>query len=129
MGWGQRTIEGCMTAWFDEHVNYTQMGLNPLLANANMDPIAQANNLGPIGHFTAMVYFNTTHLGCSKARDEQAVTYGVVYACNYSPPGNIVQRHRGTNSMVALPAYQVVFMHTHKKTVLENLLTPIIVQG
>ena len=109
MGWGQRTIEGCMTAWFDEHVNYTQMGLNPLLANANMDPIAQANNLGPIGHFTAMVYFNTTHLGCSKARDEQAVTYGVVYACNYSPPGNIVTRHRGTNRMVALPAYPVVF--------------------
>ena len=99
-----------MTAWFDEHVNYTQMGLNPLLANANMDPIAQANNLGPIGHFTAMVYFNTTHLGCSKARDEQAVTYGVVYACNYSPPGNIVTRHRGTNRMVALPAYPVVFI-------------------
>ena len=97
-----------MNAWFNEHINYTQMGLNPLLANADRDPVAQAHNLGPIGHFTAMVYYNSTHLGCSKAEDEEAVTYGVVYACNYSPPGNIVQRHRGSNSLVALPAYPVV---------------------
>ena len=38
-----------MNAWFDEHVNYTKMGLNPLLANADKDPVAQANHLGPIG--------------------------------------------------------------------------------
>ena len=106
MGWGQKSVLQCMQAWFDEHVNYTAMGLNPLLADASKDPIALANNLGPIGHFTAMVYSESTHVGCAVAKDEVSVTYGVVYACNYSPPGNVIKKLR--NTIQAVPAYPVV---------------------
>jgi len=42
------------------------------------------SNFRPIGHYTQMVWHNTTHVGCAQSfcRDLRIV------ACNYDPPGN-----------------------------------------
>jgi pathogenesis-related protein 1 len=42
------------------------------------------SNFRPIGHYTQMVWHNTTHVGCAQSfcRDLRIVV------CNYDPPGN-----------------------------------------
>ena len=39
-----------------------------------------------IGHFTQVVWLDTTHLGCAKSYSEKSRTLYLV--CNYDPPGN-----------------------------------------
>ena len=39
------------------------------------------------GHFTQLVWKETTHVGCGIAISPENKIYGV---CNYSPPGNFV---------------------------------------
>merc|ERR1712093_777512 len=42
---------------------------------------------GVVGHYTAMIWETTTQVGCAyKASDAN----GTFFACNYSPPGNMV---------------------------------------
>ena len=41
------------------------------------------------GHFTQVVWKDTTEVGCGSARDSRGGTYVV---CNYSPPGNVQGR-------------------------------------
>jgi hypothetical protein len=54
---------------------------------------------GDVGHYTQMIWHNTTHVGCAIARNE-----GDEYlVCRYSPPGNwIGQDPQG----IAVPAKQ-----------------------
>ena len=45
-------------------------------------------NWAPAGHYTQMVWRETTRLGCG-----QAICNGtLIVACNYSPAGNVLGR-------------------------------------
>jgi pathogenesis-related protein 1 len=43
---------------------------------------------GVCGHYTQIVWRETTHVGCAVARD----AFREVWVCNYDPPGNVVGR-------------------------------------
>ena len=44
----------------------------------------------PVGHFTQMVWENTTHIGCGMATcDDGGGWEMLTIVCNYGPPGNI----------------------------------------
>ena len=107
VGWGFGNIENCIDAWFDEYKEYVEKGVNPLISIGPGDPEFDNNNLTqPNGHFTAIVHSGTTKIGCGMARDQEIVFAGVVWVCNYHPPGNIIRLYR--NKPVMSPAYQTV---------------------
>jgi len=66
-----------VTPWYDEIKDYNYG--NP------------RNSRGVIGHFTQVVWKNTTKLGCAQAYSKSSkVLYTV---CNYQKPGNYINRY------------------------------------
>ena len=124
MGWGHKSIEKCIQAWFEEyevwnHISlrchflisynldqqdYVEKGVDPLIYRDSSDPEVQRHGLGQIGHFTAMVNANSTKIGCAKVHS-QKFPYRVIYGCNYQPSGNIIMKT--SKGLVPLPAYHV----------------------
>lgn len=105
--WGHPTIQDCIQAWFDEHINYTKNGEDPLIVRPPYDPVAK--RLGDNGHFTLMVGDITTKLGCGRAKSSSLFA-GVVYVCNYFPNSNIQMTFRSSAGvrMETKPAYRKV---------------------
>lgn len=69
------TPEEMVQLWIDEKANY-QRGRFPA--------ISKTGNWADVGHYTQLIWYNTTQLGCglaSNAEDDFLV-------CRYSPPGN-----------------------------------------
>ncbi|KAF7995899.1 hypothetical protein HCN44_007006 [Aphidius gifuensis] len=55
-------------------------------------------NYGPVtGHYTQMVWGQTTHIGCGVTRYYRKEYYTTVLVCNYGPGGNVLDR----------PVYQI----------------------
>ena len=46
------------------------------------------SNFAPTGHYTQMVWRQTTRLGCGQAVCRNTL----IVACNYDPPGNVIGR-------------------------------------
>ena len=79
--------------------------MNPLIFRSSHDKVRLKHNLGQIGHFTAMVNAKSTKMGCAKVASQE-LTFRVIYACNYSPPGNIIIVSSNGNR-VKVPAYEI----------------------
>jgi len=105
--WGHARIQDCIQAWFDEYINYTKNGEDPLFVRDPNDPIAK--RLGNNGHFTLMVGDVTTKLGCGQVKSRSAFS-GVVYVCHYFPNSNIQMVFRTSNGVrrETKPAYKKV---------------------
>ncbi|CAH8594755.1 unnamed protein product [Heterobilharzia americana] len=71
---GYQTVERAMYEWFIEHKDYT-------FATGYCSNIC--------GHYTQLVWQNTTHVGCG-VRDCKGTSfpYGLSVVCNYGPGGN-----------------------------------------
>ena len=68
-------------AWYSERVNYRP---GTLVTSAN---------LNDVGHYTQMVWRDTTSVGCGKAIVQRGRYQNqVVLVCNYDPPGNFNDR-------------------------------------
>lgn len=66
-----------------------------LLANQAGEPSLWPSLRKQCGHYTQIVWRNTTHVGCAtKVCDKnspfQGFTRWQFWVCNYSPPGNFV---------------------------------------
>ncbi|XP_063824216.1 venom allergen 5-like isoform X2 [Ostrinia nubilalis] len=75
------SIGRAIDSWFLEHHNYT------------FQPFKSAEPNSPkIGHYTQMVWSDTTYVGCAMSRwqDGKYTRYFVV--CNYGPPGNYLNK-------------------------------------
>ncbi len=66
MGSGSRDMVSAAKAWEEEKSNYE-------------------SNSGQDGHYTQMVWRNSTELGCAAATCNSGAT---IISCNYNPPGN-----------------------------------------
>jgi pathogenesis-related protein 1 len=51
-------------------------------------PFGQACQGGKCGHYTQIVWHSTRRVGCAAARYLENNGTGVVWVCNYDPPGN-----------------------------------------
>jgi len=65
-GSGSRNLNDAAQTWEKEKINYE-------------------SNTGTSGHYTQMVWSNSTELGCAAATCSNGAT---IIACNYNPPGN-----------------------------------------
>jgi len=73
---GTLTIRESVAMWFNEYKDYD------FCANKNKNPPAM------IGHYTAMVWNETTHVGCGWAKCGGVGNVGELITCNYWPAGN-----------------------------------------
>ena len=76
--------------WYDE-IAYYDFG-NPGQLKAGSE-----NKM--IGHFTQVVWKDSTQLGCGIAKGTDNFVYGV---CNYSPPGNYIGASNYQNNVLPL---------------------------
>jgi len=74
---GTLTIRESVAMWFNEYKDYD------FCANKNKNPPAM------IGHYTAMVWNETTHVGCGWAECGGVGGVGELITCNYWPAGNM----------------------------------------
>ena len=70
---GYHGVEDAVRAWEGEKSGYHGATLNP-------------SNWYPSGHYTQMVWKNTSRVGCAKAECRG----NVIIVCNYDPPGNVL---------------------------------------
>ena len=76
------TPESSMASWFDEHYLYTYGELKP-------SDFAKSK---PIGHYTQMVWSNSTHIGCGVSQYAQNGYTKFLVVCNYGPAGNYLDQ-------------------------------------
>ncbi|KAJ8921932.1 hypothetical protein NQ315_008566 [Exocentrus adspersus] len=69
---------GAIQAWFDEHKNYRYSRKFRLTKGT--------------GHYTQVVWADTSHIGCGYAYYASGSMYDKLYVCNYGPAGNIKGR-------------------------------------
>lgn len=78
------SAEDMVDAWIGEK-QYYRRGLFP--------KVSTTGAWSDVGHYTQMIWHNTTHVGCAIARDNE----DEYLVCRYSPPGNwIGQDAQGT---------------------------------
>ena len=74
---GAKTLTGFVDMWGDEEKPYFKYGVWPDISNTG--------NPGAAGHYTQIVWRNTTEVGCGLASANGEDTL----VCHYSPPGNV----------------------------------------
>lgn len=77
-GWGGRvwTPEEMIGEWIAEKANYRH-GVFP--------NVSRTGNWSDVGHYTQLIWRDTTHVGCAV----ETLGDRSVLACRYAPPGNI----------------------------------------
>ena len=101
-GWaGNRvpTAERAVTFWLTEQPAFDKLNADGSFKYGDQDDKTEKDDQGQeqpiiIGHYTAMVWRKTTHLGAAKLMFQLADSRGttrtyVAVFCNYSPAGNI----------------------------------------
>lgn len=73
----QQSIQG----WLDELRLFKDLGYN----------ISRVANFGAIGHFTQMIWAETTDVGCGFSGFESDGGWTRLLVCNYGPGGNVRQ--------------------------------------
>lgn len=81
LAWGYLTISAAVTAWADEEAYYQY-------AVTGSDSIG-----GVVGHYTQMIWRNTTHVGCYLNADASCPAWSRTYVCNYAPGGNYLGQY------------------------------------
>ncbi|XP_075744607.1 venom allergen 5-like [Rhipicephalus microplus] len=79
--WVGNDIEKAVKSWFNEYRHYPPMAVTKFSENA----------VGPVGHFTQVVWANTEFVGCGAARFRKNNGRGGatnLYVCNYADAGN-----------------------------------------
>lgn len=76
--------------WYDEIAHYDY-------SNPGQKKAGSENQ--QIGHFTQVVWKDSTELGCGIAKGTDNFVYGV---CNYSPPGNYIGSSNYVNNVLPL---------------------------
>ncbi|XP_050562580.1 venom allergen 5.02 [Spodoptera frugiperda] len=76
-------LERSLDSWFSEHVNFT---FGPL-TNSQFD----AKRKCDIGHYTQMVWAETTYIGCAMSQTFKDGWNRFYVVCNYGPAGNILR--------------------------------------
>ncbi len=78
MGWGNRvfTPEDMVGDWIVERSDY-RAGVFP--------DVSRTGNWVAVGHYTQLIWRDTTHVGCAIVRRGDRA----ILACRYAPPGNI----------------------------------------
>lgn len=66
-----------LDSWFDEHANY------------GFEPYSLATPR-PIGHYTQMVWAESTHVGCGISQKKENGWTTTLIVCNYAPTGNFL---------------------------------------
>jgi len=66
--------------WYENEIDYYDYETGGFVANAPSN--------AQIGHFTQMVWDNTTNIGCGESRIERDGRKYVYSTCRYNPPGN-----------------------------------------
>ncbi|XP_077507823.1 scoloptoxin SSD552-like [Amblyomma americanum] len=79
---GRNEIEKAVRSWFDEYKDYSPSSVLSFTQNA----------VGPVGHFTQVIWANTQYMGCgavlySKGGQQGGTTK--FFVCNYADTGNI----------------------------------------
>lgn len=77
LGWGSLGAERAVTLWADE-VNYYNYDANSCQSGQQC------------GHYTQMVWENSTEIGCAKAVCTQGGASYEVWVCQYNPAGNYI---------------------------------------
>ncbi|CAH8623837.1 unnamed protein product [Schistosoma haematobium] len=77
---GYQTIEQAFDAWKDEYKQYNYYSMSCY---------------GVCGHYTQLVWQNTTHVGCgiTNCTGNYGFPYGLSVVCNYGPGGNYEGRY------------------------------------
>ncbi|CAK1598787.1 unnamed protein product [Parnassius mnemosyne] len=75
-------IDDSLKSWFDEHQHYTY---GPL-SISDFDGSSKYQ----IGHYTQMVWADTTYIGCAISQYWQANLKKFLIVCNYGPSGNYI---------------------------------------
>lgn len=79
--WVGNDIEKAVKSWFEEYRHYPPTAVSKFSENA----------VGPVGHFTQVVWANTQFVGCGAARFRKKDGRGGAtnfYVCNYADAGN-----------------------------------------
>ncbi|KAK8770868.1 hypothetical protein V5799_025887 [Amblyomma americanum] len=79
---GRNEIEKAVRSWFDEYKDYSPSSVRSFTQNA----------VGPVGHFTQVIWADTQYMGCgavlySKGGQQGGTTK--FFVCNYADTGNI----------------------------------------
>ncbi|KAI8424442.1 hypothetical protein MSG28_002931 [Choristoneura fumiferana] len=72
-------IEEALNDWFSEHQNY---GFEPYSLTTER----------PIGHYTQMVWAESTHVGCGISQKRENDVTTTLFVCNYGPTGNYLDQ-------------------------------------
>ena len=72
---GAYSPEDMVGLWIEERA---------LFKNGKFPDVSTNGNWLDVGHYTQLIWHNTTHVGCATARNEE----DDVLVCRYSPPGN-----------------------------------------
>ncbi|CAH8585604.1 unnamed protein product [Schistosoma mattheei] len=77
---GYQTVEQAFDAWKDEYKQYSYYSMSCY---------------GVCGHYTQLVWQNTTHVGCgiTNCTGNYGFPYGLSVVCNYGPGGNYEGRY------------------------------------
>ena len=68
--------------WYESEIDYYDYETGDFVANAPSN--------AQIGHFTQMVWDDTTNIGCGESRILKDGWWYVYSTCRYNPPGNYV---------------------------------------
>lgn len=75
IGFGYNSLEDVTRAWYLEIFDYNFL-------------TGQSFTGKEVGHFTQLVWRTTTEIGCAATNCPNLP--GVLYVCDYSPPGNYI---------------------------------------
>jgi hypothetical protein len=76
LAWGYATLESAVEGWADEESDY------------RYEPHGSDSTGGVVGHYTQIIWRNTTHIGCATYAASCGAYFEPAYVCNYSPGGN-----------------------------------------
>ncbi|GBP53519.1 Venom allergen 5.02 [Eumeta japonica] len=74
-------VDQALEDWFDE---YKDFEYGPMTSDEFSDPDRQ------IGHYTQMVWSNSTFVGCGMSQTRKSGSTQFLVVCNYGPQGNII---------------------------------------